>query len=239
MRALTVGLVAALVIGCQSGDGDAAAGSPSPTALAGDELVQAVFTLISSDDFSCRAEQTAVLESDDQTVNVDGTFELEGRDGAGQITLRSQGRSFASDFVVHGEHAYVKLPGADWRRMPRELANTTGAQLDPFEFIDSADDLRYIGPSEELGEPLQLLTNSEPLPLDRGSSVAVQNRTGEVTDLELFVRGDGTPVLMRYHLEGTGESATGAEIQVSGDTETRFSDVGADFSIEPPEEFVD
>lgn len=232
--------IAGAVSGCASDSGRAggggtfgtpsAEGASSRPAGNGDALVEAFIALVTSDDFSFRAEQSRVAPGADPD-ELSASFVVEGDDAEGTILVG--GGVTAIDAAVVGESGYIQHLYGSWQRVSRVALDTLGVHFDLFAFIDSPDDLRHEGPSDELGEPLQLLVNTRPLELEQGPSAQEPLELGEVTDLEILVRGDGVPVLMRYVVRG-GDISGGTEPE---ETVIRFSDVGADFDISPPPGF--
>ena len=194
-------------------------------------MLDRFYALITSDDLSYRVEQRGFVAGLGAGEEVVVSFEVEGDNAAGTVSL--PGQLGTVEGVLYGEYGYVELPGAGWQRVPRSIVESAGIRFDVFAFIDSKDDLRYAGTTDELDEPLHLLVSAHTLELEGGSSAFFDVPSLEIDEVEIFVRDDGTPVLMRYAARESGD--VGDDPRADGETEIRFSDVGADFDIAPPE----
>jgi len=235
MLRLLAGL-AVLLVACQPG-GSTSSGFASGSAVAevdGDELIGAFLELVTSDEFTANTEMSGVLSAGALQVGIEASGSLAGRDGTMTLKLNTVSDNLEFEATFVGEYGYARLLGGTWQRLPRAEVNTSGAQLDSFEFLTSADDLRYDGTATHDGLDVHVLTNTRPLDLD-----PEQGATGEVTRLRILVLADGTPVFLTYHMTVSINGPGGDKVVARGDIEQSFTDVGDPIVIEPPTDFVE
>jgi len=150
------------------------------------------------------------------------------------LKLNTASDNVEFEVIFVGAYAYARLPGGEWQRLPRDEINTSGAQLDSFEFLTSAEDLRYDGTTTHVGADVHVLADTRPLALD-----PEQGSSGEVTRLRILVLADGTPVFLSYHLTASIDGPGGDKVTARGDMEQSFTDVGEAIVVEPPASFVE
>jgi len=236
-RLLVLGVVAAVaLIGCQPG-GSTSSGPAEPSGSAaagvdGEALIDDFLELVQSDEFTANTEMSGVLTAGALQIGIEATGSLSGRDGMMTLKLNTVSENIEFEAIFIGEDGYVRLPGGVWQRLPRADVNTSGAQLDSFEFLTSADDLRYDGTATHDGVEVHVLVGTGPLPLD-----AEQGSSGEVTQLRILVLADGTPVNLSYHMTVSVDDPDGERVAARGDIEQSFTDVGDPIVIEAPPSF--
>jgi hypothetical protein len=235
-RLLAAGL-AVLLLAFQAGCSGSGSAEPSMSAAVevdGAELIDAFLDLVTSDGFTANTEMSGVLSAGALQLAIEATGSLVGPDGTMTLKLNTASDSLEGEVIFVGAYAYARLPRGEWQRVPRAEVNTSGAQLDPFEFLTSADDLRYDGTTTHGGVEVQVLAGTGPLALD-----PEQGASGEVTRLRILVLADGTPVFLSYHMTVSINSPGGDKVAARGDIEQSFSDVGEAIVIEPPATFVE
>ena len=236
-RLLTICLAIGL-IACQP-DASARTPSPSQVSIDGDQLVATFYELVMAEDFTARTELTGLITGGALQVSLHGTGSLSGGDGTMTLKLNTVSDTVELEEIYVGEDGYVREAGGVWQRLSRWQINTSGAQLDPFAFLTSTDDLRYNGMVTHDGAELLALVNTRALGLAGGSAAAALNVFGEATRLQILVESDGTPVFLSYHMTVFLDESSGEKVAASGDIRQSFSEVGEPVVIEPPADFVE
>jgi hypothetical protein len=213
--------------------------SPTPVAVDGDQLVAAFYKLVTADDFTAKTELTGLISGGALQLSIHATGDLSGGNGSMTLKLNTVSDTIEIEEIYVGEDAYVREGGGVWQRLSRWLVNTSGAQLDPFAFLSSADDLRYDGTATHDGQELYALVNTRGLGLAGGSAAAALNVFGEATPLQILVQSDGTPVFLSYHMTVFLHESSGEKVGAIGDIKQSFTGVGEPVTIQAPTDFIE
>jgi hypothetical protein len=229
--------MALALVACLTLAGCAAASTPSPSPSAsasfeGDEVIAAFLAMVKAPEFTTETEMSGSMTSSGIRIRVDATGRLVGHDAEMTMTL-SQGRvSIDLEVILVGDFAYVREPDGEWEKVDRDLVNTSGAQLDSFEFITEPTDLRYKGTDTRDGEKVHVLVNAGAI-----RYLGAADTSGKVGLLRILVREDGTPLFLSYRVEATTQDLSGSPIRAVGDIEQTFSNVGSPVTIQAPPGF--
>lgn len=239
IRLLTIGLAVGLAACQHAAPTSTFSASPSPISIDGDQLVAAFYELVTAEDFTAKTELTGLITGGALQVSIRAAGSLSGGDGTMTLKLNTVSDTVELEEIYVGEDGYVRETGGVWQRLSRWQINTSGAQLDPFAFLTSPDDLRYDGTTTHDGAELFALVNTRGLGLAGGSAAAALNVFGEATRLQILVRSDGTPVFLSYHMTVFLDESSGEKVAASGDIKQSFTAVGEPVVIEPPSEFIE
>lgn len=216
--------------------------SPSPTASAaptaspadpgvdGEAALDAFFTEVATtDDLSYHIHQVADLENEGQPL-LTAEYELDvvGNDVSGSLTAGGAGLDVSLDLVLLGDQGWILVTGGDW----------TEVDPDDLDRDDIVDVWRYVAPRDDLtldsvdSTGALHFTSTTPLPYET-SSMRTSGLTGTITESELVLLPDGTPVELNLTIEAGG-TVSGARVNLDGTTEVEFSNWGEDIVIEAP-----
>lgn len=227
---LAMGVAALLLAACSGASTPTA--SPSPTlAPLSERVVTAFFDTVKVPGFSAATELSGTVTSAGVRIELEAEGSLSGNDGEMTMTL-TQGRTSASfEVIFAGDFGYVRVPDGDWQKVDRDAMNTTGAQLDSFDFITEPSDLRYDGTVTYRGETVHDLVNDGAISVP---GTTAQDPPGKVGLLHIYVSEDGTPLFLSYRVEANAVDTGGARIRAVGDISQTFSNVGEPVTIAPP-----
>jgi hypothetical protein len=243
MRGLIAGVVAAALLGVvacgtnppapSAADVASSTASATPAAVTdGAALIRAVVARVQADPFIAHVEQiadatTTETSEDGKTVErpsvqVTASYDFSGADMRATLTVASPGVSKRSEMAAVGDTFWSRDDQADWVAMARSADVQQGLE-DIYRTARITDDptaLQYIGPETLDGEMLYHLSA---LP------GRVPYSSGTFDALDLYVRADGTPVLLN------GKFTTKAPgVVVVGTTAVAYSSFGGSIVIEPP-----
>jgi len=233
-RLLVVTGVLVALVACQPGSSGSAEPSASSAAADGEEVIGAFYELVTSEQFTADTEMSGVMSAGALQLSISVSGSIAGNDGSMRMKLNTVSDNIEFEVIYVGDFGYVRLPGGVWQRALRSEIDTSGTQLDSFEFLDSVDDLRYDGTTTHDGVEVHVLTNTRPLAMDPEAGA-----TGEVTQLQILVLADGVPVLLSYHMTVLIGGPEGEKVAARGDIEQTFTDVGEPIVIEAPESFIE
>ena len=208
-------------------------------AIDGDQVVVAFYKLVTAEDFTATTEMTGLISGGALQVSIDATGALTGKNGSMKLKLNTVSEKADLEEIYVGEDGYVRQAGGAWYRLSRWEVNTSGAQVDPFSFVTSTDDLRFDGTATHDGAELYALVNTRGLGLAGGSAAAALHIFGEATQLQILVQADGTPVFLSYHMTVFLDQASGEKVAAIGDIKQSFSGVGQPVVIKAPASFVE
>jgi len=237
-RLFSTGLALGL-LACQPAVSTSVHSAPPSQGIDGDHLVAAFYKLVTADDFSARTELSGLISGGALQVSILATGSLSGGNGTMALKLNTVSEKVEIEEIYVGEDGYVREPGGVWQRLSRWQINTSGAQLDPFAFVTSTDDLRFGGAATHDGVELYALANTRGLGLAGGSAAAALNIVGEATGLQILVQPDGTPVFLSYHMTVFLHEASGEKVSAIGDIKQSFTAVGEPVVIKPPSDFIE
>lgn len=214
-----------------AGCGSSPTPTPAPSVPAtGDQVIAAFLDLVTAPDFTTETTMTASMVAGGVRVNIEASGRLSGNDGEMTMTLSEGQNSLVFEAVFIGDAAYLRAPGAEWQQVERSAINASGAQLDSFEFLTDAGQLRYRGTTTRAGEEVHEIVNEGAISF-AGVDGATPSKVGL---LRILVREDGTPISMSYRIEATTQDETGSPVRAVGDVEQTFANVGDPISIEVP-----
>ena len=227
---LVLGIVVFVLSACSGASTPSA--SPSPTlAPLSVRVVTAFFDKVKAPGFSAETEISGTVTSAGVRFELEALGSLSGNDGQMTMTL-TQGRSSVSfDVIFLGDFGYVRVPDGDWQKVDRDAVNTSGAQLDSFNFITEPSDLRYDGTATYQGETVHDLVNDGAISVPGATA---QDPPGKVGLLHIYVTEDGTPLFLSYRVEANAVDTGGAKVRAVGDISQTFSNVGEPVTITPP-----
>ena len=227
---LVMGIALFLLAACSGATTPTA--SPSPTlAPLSVRVVTAFFDKVKAPGFSAQTELSGTVTSAGVRIEIEAVGSLSGNDGEMTMAL-TQGRTSVSfEVIFAGDFGYVRVPDGDWQKVDRDAVNTSGAQLDSFDFITEPSDLRYDGTVTYRGDTVHDLVNDGAISVPGATA---QDPPGKVGLLHIYVTEDGTPLFLSYRVEANAIDTGGAKIRAVGDISQTFSDVGEPVTITPP-----
>jgi hypothetical protein len=229
---LAMGSLVVLLAAC-AGASPSASSSPTPPPVS-ETVVGAFFDMVKAPGFSAETELSGTVTSAGVRLSLEAVGSLSGNDGQMAVTLSEGQASVSFDVIFTGDFGYVRQAGGDWQQVDRDAVNTSGAQLDSFEFITEPSDLRYDGTATYRGETVRDLVNAGAISVPGASA---QDPPGKVGLLHVYVRDDGTPLFMSYRVEANAVDTGGSKIRAVGDIEQTFTNVGTPVTVSPPPGF--
>ena len=207
----------------------------SPTAAAwtdGAALARAVVAKLQGDPFVAHVEQIADAKTTETTadgktverpnVQITASYDFAGEDMRASLTASSPGSTRKSEMAAVGDTFWTREDGGDYVAMARsaEVQQGLDDMLRTVRITDDPTALQYIGLETIDGEELHHIAA---LP------GRVPYSSGTFDALDIYVRADGTPVL----LNGTFTTKA-AGVVVVGTTAVAYSRFGGPITIEAP-----
>ncbi|HYO43555.1 MAG TPA: hypothetical protein VES19_10200 [Candidatus Limnocylindrales bacterium] len=243
MRALIAGVVGAALLGVvacgstPSPDPSAAVAPSSASATPGAVVDGAAFTRavvarLQAEPFVAHVEQIADAITTETTedgktverpnVQLTASYDFSGDDMRASLTVATTGVTRRSEMAAVGDTFWSRDDESDWVAISRSAEVQQGLD-EMYQTVRITDDpaaLQYIGLETLDGEQLHHLSA---LP------GRVPYASGTFDALDLYVRADGTPVLLngKFTTEAPG-------VVVEGTTAVAYSSFGGPISIEPP-----
>lgn len=193
------------------------------------KYAKALVAALATDPLVLHLDQTAkfkgLYELDGASVNVTSSLDISGVDMDIHMVSKSGGKTTKMDLVVLGKTVYGRAGGDPWKKVRRsdfeqDIADTVrGLQL-----IRNPAYLTYVGVETIDKHKLHHLK------ANRTFTYATGSGTGTYDKFDVWVKDDGTPVLVKGKISAVG--AYGLEI--AGTTEMRFSKVGGPIKIVAP-----
>ncbi len=146
-----------------------------------------------------------------------------GRDSAYRLTLGSEANGQTwTDTVISGKRAFRRSDTQPWEATARP-DGFSGGDLATFLPLVGPADLSVVGRVDFDGASRVQLSNAGPIPFGQG-----RDDQAVITRLDLLIADDGTPIRAVAEFD----PAAGASNRVI--VEFRFTDFGAEISIQPP-----
>jgi hypothetical protein len=203
--------------------------SPPPSSAAADVL-SALRTMLSADDASYRIHVSARI-SVGMVFNYEIDMAVSGDDISATVDMSSGTQETTVAVVAADGRGYARIgESGDWTEIDMSSVDSMAS-----EWLDLTDpDYFEFDRVEGSGAAtLYVFRNSKPIPQTPESNSIITWGKVTITDCELKVRPDGTPVSMVAKETGKA-TMSGSPVNVDGTMTYTFTDVGKPIEIQAP-----